>query len=83
MKKSHTRSCGLFCCPKCKNKLNRTSNRLTYCVIFIVYKKFTNLAAGRKFEAHILGLKYKMLRATDDMIYKKIQDYEFSRVCSD
>ena len=81
MTKSHTRYCGLLCCPKCKNKLNRTSNRLTYCVIFIVYKQFTNLAAdriryaGRNLETHVSGVKYKinftMHRATDDMIYRK------------
>jgi hypothetical protein len=78
---SHTRYCGLLCFSTCKNKLCCTSNRLIYCVIFIVYKQSTIVAAdsirhaGRKLQTRVLVLKYKinftMHRATDNMINRK------------
>ena len=60
---------------------SRSSNSLIYCVIFIVYKQFTNVTAGsvrhtgRKLETDVLGFKYKihftMHRTMYDLIYRK------------
>jgi hypothetical protein len=54
MAKDHIRYCGLVRGPHEKHHSKRIPNRLTYCVIFVAYTQFTNVAEGRGLETHDL-----------------------------
>ena len=66
MAKGHTLTVGLFADRTWKKNSN-LPNGLKYCVIFIVYTQFTNVAAGRCLETHVLMCV--MLRHVSTALY--------------